>query len=122
MNNIPNAVHIRNFVGEKLHDIKSARDADDPPVIEHVQPARQVDRTETLQKSENGDRRVKINAGRPRRAQCQTQSRKPFHRFTLRLNYDSSVSPVPSSSFFMPNFSRRYCSVLNVKPSSFADF
>ncbi len=71
VNHIPDAVDIWYLVSKKLDQIKPAGDTDDPPIIEHIEPARQFGRSKFLQKTENRDRRVQIDPRCPRRTECQ---------------------------------------------------
>jgi hypothetical protein len=63
VDDIPDAVDIRDLVGEKLDRIKERCDTDDPPVVEDVQPAGQLNAGEFLQQAEDGDGSVKIYPG-----------------------------------------------------------
>ena len=80
MDNIPNTVDVRDLVGEKFNRVKKGRDADDPPVVEHIQTTGKLCETEFLQQTENRDRSVQIYPRGPGRTERQGQSRKPFHR------------------------------------------
>jgi hypothetical protein len=53
VDHIPNAVEIWDLVSEKFYQVKAARNPDDPPIVEHVQPARQLGHPELLQKAKD---------------------------------------------------------------------
>ena len=55
---------------EKFNQIKKTGNADDPPVVENFQSARQFCPAEFLQQSQNRHRRVKIDARSPGRTEC----------------------------------------------------
>ena len=39
VNDIPDTIEIRNFVGEEFDEIEKSRDTDDPPVIQNIESA-----------------------------------------------------------------------------------
>src|SRR5688572_29120853 len=65
VNDIPNAIDIRDLVGEEFDEVKKTGDADNPPVVENVEPAGKLSGTELLEQAENGDCGVEIDAGGP---------------------------------------------------------
>src|SRR5882724_3722424 len=79
VDHVPDAVDVRDLVGKKLDNEQPARDTDDPPVIEHVEPAGQLCKAKLLDQPEYRDRGVEIYAAGPGGAEGETKCREPFH-------------------------------------------
>ena len=62
MDNVPNAVEIGNLVRKKLDRVQSACNADDPPVVQCIEAARQLRKAKLLQQAEDRYRCVQIDA------------------------------------------------------------
>src|SRR5687767_9561862 len=61
MYDVPGAVDDGHFIGHKLDDVQTNRNADDPPTRQHLQLARELQRSEAAQQTERRDTRVKID-------------------------------------------------------------
>jgi len=59
---IPDRVQVRNFIGEKFHDVQHDRNAENDGVGDDFQGRRQMDHTKSLENPERRDSRVEIEA------------------------------------------------------------
>jgi hypothetical protein len=67
---VPDRVHVWNLVGHELDGVERERDADDPPVVQGFEPARQTpDQLVALHEPQHRHRRVQVDARGPRRAE-----------------------------------------------------
>jgi hypothetical protein len=85
MNHVPNAIDIRNFIGEKFNQVQRDGNAENPGMRQHLQLPRQMNHAEALKQTKRSNRSVKIQAGRESRAKRQAKS---FDRI-----HDGSLAP-----------------------------
>jgi hypothetical protein len=85
MNHVPNAIDIRNLIGEKFNQVQRDGNPKNPGMRQHLQLPRQMNHAEALKETKRSNRSVKIQAGRESSAKRQAES---FDRI-----HDGSLAP-----------------------------
>ena len=83
MNHVPNAIDIRNFIGEKFNQVQRDGNPENPRMRQHLQLPRQMNHAEALKQTKRGNRSVKIQAGRESSAKRQAKSFDRIHGSSL---------------------------------------
>src|SRR5208337_3617855 len=73
MYGLPDRIDIREFIGQKLHDVENAGNSQHKRIRQHMQVFRQIDQPKSLQQPQGGYRGIQVQPGGKSCAKNETQ-------------------------------------------------